>query len=132
MLHLFNGDQTGPFDVLMTAADGRAFNLLSFDATERFSFVVPPDTQIVLTGTRADASTVTATLVLDQIRDAFQTFSMSGMTNVVSVLFSAPTRFPIYDNIVVSEVPLPAALPLFLAGLGGLGAARYRRRKAAA
>ena len=33
----------------------------------------------------------------------------------------------IFDNIDVSEVPLPAAVWMFLAGLGGLGFARKKR-----
>lgn len=37
---------------------------------------------------------------------------------------------PVWDNFVfdVAEVPLPAALPLFLAGLAGLGFAKRRRK----
>lgn len=35
------------------------------------------------------------------------------------------------DNFVFAEVPLPAALPLFLAGLAGLGFAGKRKRKTA-
>lgn len=35
------------------------------------------------------------------------------------------------DNLNVSAVPLPAGLPLLLAGLGGLGLMKRRKRKAA-
>ena len=35
------------------------------------------------------------------------------------------------SELAVGEVPLPAALPLFIAGLAGMGAAARRKRKTA-
>lgn len=40
-------------------------------------------------------------------------------------------NFVVIDNLAFSEVPLPAALPLFIAGLAGLGFAGRRRKVAA-
>jgi choice-of-anchor C domain-containing protein len=44
-----------------------------------------------------------------------------------------PAYGPAIDNVSISQVPLPASLPLLLSGLGGLGAACYgkKRRKTA-
>jgi hypothetical protein len=51
-------------------------------------------------------------------------------------MFTRANGFPILDNIVltfddVTPVPVPAALPLLLAGVGGLGLMARRKRKAA-
>lgn len=42
------------------------------------------------------------------------------------------TGLLVSDDLMVSEVPVPAALPLFLAGLAGLAAVRRRQRSRAA
>lgn len=58
---------------------------------------------------------------------------MAGIANVARVVVDFGTNSGGLDNLVydVEEIPVPAALPLLLTGLGGLGWASRRRRKTA-
>ncbi|MGF1501424.1 MAG: VPLPA-CTERM sorting domain-containing protein [Paracoccaceae bacterium] len=66
----------------------------------------------------------------------FATISPAGFSDVTSVVFAtSSTNLHRLDNIVLSfddmaAVPLPAGLPLLLAGLGGLALAARRRHRA--
>jgi hypothetical protein len=67
---------------------------------------------------------------------AFTTVSPTGFTNITSLVFTRTAGITRIDNIVltyedVTPVPVPAALPLLLAGIGGLGLMARRKRKAA-
>lgn len=117
---LYNGDQTPNFELLMSATDGRAFNLLSIDFTELFKFQVEPNTGINLIGTLAQGGTVTEFLALDQIPETFQTSSVQGFGMVTSVLFQSQTYFIGFDNIEVSEVSAPATFAFLVMGFLGL------------
>ncbi|MEM7710273.1 MAG: VPLPA-CTERM sorting domain-containing protein [Pseudomonadota bacterium] len=61
----------------------------------------------------------------------FDTFSTAGLFDNVRDLTFTFAGSGAIDDIQVSAVPVPASLPLLLAGLGGLGWAARRRRKAA-
>lgn len=128
-LLVFNNDAAAPFQVLMSAVDGRAFNLLSFDFTELFKFTTSVGAEIEVVGTLATGGTVTHKALFDQTPDSFQTEAVVGLSNVTNVLFNSTTYFPAYDNFVVSEVPLPAGGLLMLSGmLGFAGVKRLKKR----
>ena len=65
---------------------------------------------------------------------------VSSLPNFVSFVyhqyFSGGAPTPPYlagaGNVLVTATPIPAALPLFVSALGGLGYLGWRRRKAAA
>jgi len=64
--------------------------------------------------------------------DGSYTFVASGMTESIGFGQAGSTNgaSPIIDNVSVSTVPLPAALPLLLSGLAALGALSRRRKLA--
>jgi hypothetical protein len=106
----------------LTRTGGGAFSLSSFDyACNSFS---------------ACAFSVGTTPITANSSAGFTTVSPTGFTNITSLMFTRANGFPILDNIVltfddVTPVPVPAALPLLLAGVGGLGLMARRKRKAA-
>ena len=59
------------------------------------------------------------------------TFNPNNIGYVDNVEISGTLADATYDFEAVTPVPVPAALPLLLAGLGGLGLAARRKRKAA-
>lgn len=59
-----------------------------------------------------------------------QYFSLTDVAGILKVIFHACRQTFEVANINVSAVPLPAALPLFAAGLFGLAGARRLRKKA--
>lgn len=132
-LSTYNNDQTGPFEMIMSRADGAAFSLNSFTFGTMFIFTPNPQANLTLTGTLAGGGSVVQSFVFDNIADNFQLAILSAaFGNVTSILFSSDTVFPAYDNFDVSAVPLPGALPLFLAGIAGLSFGKRRRKKSAA
>ena len=49
-----------------------------------------------------------------------------------SLAFSSTTNFDIgLDNVQITQTPIPAALPLFATGIGGLGLLGWRRKRKA-
>lgn len=126
-LFAFNNDGTPPFEILMTAVDNGIFNLLSFDYSELFIDSGPTNgtAEIDLVGTTSGGSTVTASFLIDQTPNTYQTANVAGFSGLTSVLFSSDTFFPTYDNIVISRVPEPTTLALMGLGIAGLG---FRRK----
>ncbi len=132
---------------IIDRTDGAAFSLTGFDGAEahmdRESLWAD---QILVTGTLLDNSTVSAGFILDEVQDAtgplndFQTFLTTTFGSVVSLRFdglqddgSRDGWFSL-DNIVLGDavdttpVPLPAGMPLMLAGMAAFGAARRLNR----
>jgi PEP-CTERM motif len=123
---------------LQMSNNGQLFSLTSFDAD---TFVhIQGITTIVVTGTLNLGGTVTQTFLTDSIGDGpgplvdFQTFSLVGFTDLVSVEFSGNKAFTV-DNINVTgstaPIPEPATIMLFGGGLMSMGAIARRRRKIA-
>jgi hypothetical protein len=120
----------------MARSDGGLFSLLSFDAAQTFT-TLNRSLSLIIEGITPLGSIQTFSGAPAGLADVFQTFLVAGFTNLLSVNFyslspSANPEFAL-DNINVSAVPLPAALPLFATAVGGLALAGWaRRRKAAA
>jgi hypothetical protein len=129
----------------LAQVNGGAFSFLSIDFGELlragdFAENAVPNS-VLITGTLNGGGTVSTTINIDLISDGiggvddFQSFSFdSQWGNLLSVNFNAsPQVASIYgtklnfDNIVVSNVPIPPALWLFGSGLLGLiGVARKK------
>jgi hypothetical protein len=107
---------------------GRSFDLLSLDLLEATAF--PAAYSVVITGTRADASTASQTFTLDGVAGA-QTFAVpADFTNLTSVSIREnptnqyATESVQIDNIVVRPPPPTIGALNFYAGLtivGGVG-----------
>ncbi len=125
----FAPDNSVPLGFSMQSTNGDLFSLLSFDV----GFAGPAgiyERPLTVTGVFADASEISATF--DSIGVWLETVNLGpGWDNLVSVDFSIDSTnlesidVPIFDNIAVDVVPIPAAVWLFGSGLGLLGWFRH-------
>jgi len=119
------------FPILMTKVGGGTFSVANLDAGQSW-YASNQGATLDLTGTRADSSTVTASLGLDFM---FQTYALNGFDNLVSLSFSTTSNgYVAIDNIngaATAAVPEPASWALMLGGFGLVGGAMRSRRKAA-
>ena len=107
-------------------ADSTLFNLTKLDLGGWAYFGQGPQTLSVI-GTQAGGGTVTATL--NVAPTSFNTYTLTGFTNLQSVqLGSLPRGYVAVDNIVTTPVPEPETYALMLAGLGLLAVVRRRRQ----
>lgn len=108
---------------LMTKVGGGAFNVTSIDLAD--VFLAPGPWTLVLTGTRADTTTVTETVSVNG--STLSNYTLSNMTNIVSMKFDDGQDTSVQiDNISVSAVPEPASMAVLSLGI----AAMIRRRRA--
>ncbi len=109
----------------LTRVGGGAFSLVSIDLAELFIGEV--DYSVTFTGTKADASVVTQSFVLDGAFGA-ETFAFnSDFVGVTAVSWANTAGYHQFDNINVAAVPEPETYALFLAGLGLVGMIARRR-----
>ncbi|MEM6388940.1 MAG: VPLPA-CTERM sorting domain-containing protein [Pseudomonadota bacterium] len=113
-------DATGTGSITFELLSGSAFRLLGFSAVDdgRFSILVNGQElgSLAPGADRASAST---------------TFGVSPIINVGGTFTVRFEGSGAVDSIRLAPVPVPAALPMLIVGLGGLGALARRRRRAA-
>jgi hypothetical protein len=120
---------------LIMSRGGAAFSISSFDAD---TFVhIQGATTITVTGTLSGGGTVSQTFVTDTVGDGpgpladFQTFSLVGFNDLVSVQFSSVSKAFTIDNLNVtaSSAPVPEPASVLLLGSGLAGFAGFVRRQ---
>lgn len=111
-------------------SDSGAFDLLSLDFSEHINS--QGSGSITWTGAKVGGGTVTAILTSDGTF-GFEPFNFVNFVNLSSITFTTTRGFDDrfqYDNMVLRStpaIPLPAGLPMALAGLSLLGFVAWRR-----
>ena len=108
----------------ITEATGKAFSLSSIDLAAYWPN--PGDDMVTVTGTYVGGGQISTDLDLINV---FTTHNFdSNWSNLSSVMFDTTTLYNVLtmDNVVVSVVPIPAAVWLFGSALAGLGWMRRR------
>jgi hypothetical protein len=120
LLHFYSGAEQYTL-IEMAAMNGSAFNVVALD----FSIMHPSD-PITIRGNFVGGGTIE--LVLPSYTGSINAYHLdSSWVNLESVEFMSATGIATVDNIVVSSVPIPAAVWLFGSALGGLGWMRGRK-----
>jgi hypothetical protein len=127
-----------PADIGLTRIGGGTFSLLSIDLARNFAFDDPPT--VTFTGTLAGGGTISQmfTVTTPVGTQAFQTFTFTGFTDLVSVTWNQPGFPPPPGQglhqftdvtISVASVPEPSTLVLGMIGtVGSFCVVRRRRR----
>jgi hypothetical protein len=116
-------------------SNGQAFSVQFFDAD---TFVhIQGASSITVTGFLSNGGTISQTFITDAIGDGpgpnadFQTFALSGFTDLTSIQFLSNNNAFALDNICVTTttapVPEPGTMFLFGSGLIGVGGALRKR-----
>lgn len=116
--------------ITLTQDGGGAFGVTSIDLSELNG---SESADVVFTGLLQGGGSVMETFTLDAIFGIETFLFSSDFDNILSLSWVQSAGFHQFDNIVIAnagEVPLPAALPLFLTALAGFGAAARRKRSA--
>lgn len=113
-------------DGTLTADLGSAFSLSSIDL-RKVNLIPGPTSTLTFTGFLLGGGTVTQDFTLSG-NTSFNTFNFdSRFDNLTKVVWRNSDPFHEFDNIVVSTVPVPAAVWLFGSGLLGLIGLSRRR-----
>jgi hypothetical protein len=126
LTYLASGSET------FSALSNTAFNLSSLDLGGWYNFGTASQF-LTLTGYQTNGSSVSATL--EVAPNAFQTYALTGFTNLHHVRLGSVDRSPSYvaiDNLVTTPVPEPETFAMLLLGLGVLGALQRKKRGAGA
>jgi hypothetical protein len=117
--------------ITLTSDDGEPFSMLSIDLARNFPF--DPAPTVTFTGLKMDGNTVTESFTVDTpagVRE-FETFQLTGFTNLVSVSWGQP---PLADglhqftDILLQTGVVPEPNSMALLGAGGFFAAIYAAR----
>jgi hypothetical protein len=121
----------------ITQVGGGAFSLTQLDAAQTFTGL-NRILDLSVQGVTASGSTISEVITtLPGGADVFHTYALSSaFDDVTSVTISGIGAYPTtefsLDNLALGAAvttPLPAALPLFATGLGGLGLLGWRRKR---
>lgn len=119
----FTYNASGPLTVSDIAVSGTGNNGGSDIGNVTFGFTDPPTTSFPVVSVGPDGSSAFAGGTLPGVSlmsgESFSIFWSDGITAPVGVTAS----------FTVAAIPVPAAMPLFLAGLGALGVVRQRRKR---
>jgi hypothetical protein len=98
-------------------------------ASAYFTSAYDPNQQITVTGLLKGNQVYSTTFSVSDTGPTLESFNWSGIDDVtVSPIDGGNGSFVAVDNLSVSAVPLPAALPLFGSAFAGLVALSRRRR----
>ena len=118
--------------VSLQTVSGNLFDISSID----FATLSPNGDAVVVTlkGTFGDDTTTSTDITVHGGNYNLETFDLTGLglINLKKLELTGARPDNQFDNLVLTEitpVPVPAALPLFLSALAGLGIAGHRRRK---
>jgi len=124
---LFFGENGTASEITITNSDNFGFDLLSLDASSLYNAAG----QLTLTGTLSAGGSVSQILTLD---GDLTTYAITGMTglNGLTISFDGTVDDAPFDldNIVMSVIPVPAAVWLFGSALAGLAGMRRLRKEA--
>ncbi len=113
---------------VLTKTGGGTFDIFSIDLAEMFN----GQADVTFVGEKTGGVTDNIVFTLDGVLNQFETFYFTSFfSDLTSLTWQQVSPYHQYDNITldVSVVPLPAALPLYGAGLAVLGFAGWRQRK---
>lgn len=115
-------DGFGGGNVTITRTGGGTFDLFSIDLVVSWYSGLANDT-VLLNGVPQDITSTLTTYVLNLT--GITSFTISGLINDANAGYWSADNI-VYD--VVAPIPVPAALPLMLVALGGLGLVARRRQ----
>ena len=119
-----------PLDAItLTRSDGGVFDLTSIDFQGYVGALNPGDGLLNFTWVFANGLTGSGSDLIRHDSWTTELFSLQGLRSFTWQPASSDLNWAWADNVtVVATTPIPAALPLFMSGLGALGFVRLRRK----
>lgn len=119
-----------PLDAItLTRSDGGVFDLTSIDFQGYAGALTPGNGLLNFTWVFANGTTGNGSDLIQHDAWTTELFSLQSLRSFTWQPATSNLNWAWADNVVVSATtPLPAALPLFMSGLGALGFLRLRRK----